>query len=87
MPEHHRESDDYMDNKIRLAIKVIQTVGFPIVICIWLLYKDSTAGKEELRQRNEMTMAINTLTTTVSNLNSNILQQTRILKHKTNADD
>lgn len=80
MPEYHRESDNYFDGKVKLAVMVIKTVGFPIVICMWLLYKDSTQGKEEIRQRNEMTEAIKGLKETVSTLNTNILLQTRILR-------
>lgn len=81
MPEYHRESDTYLEGKVKLWMKVIQTVGFPIVICVWFIYKDWTQGKEEIRQRGEMTSAINSLTSTVSSLNSNILQQTRVLRH------
>lgn len=81
-PEYHRESDGYVENKVKLAIKVIQTIGFPIVLCIYFVYKDATQGKEDVRQRAEMIGSINALTVMVSTLNSNVLQQTKILRHK-----
>ncbi len=76
---HHTREEDVVTRKVKLFIDIVQRVGFPIVVCIWLAYRDFTQGREMLR-------AVNEFKEVVLSLKVSIDQQTKVFRRRSRDD-
>ena len=82
MSEHQhgqRVEDDPWVRKAKLFMDMINRVGFPILVCIWLAYERYTQG-------NKIIEAMDTFKGAVVSLTNAVNQQTKIYKHRHDDD-
>lgn len=81
MSDHDKRiDDDPWARKARICSDLVSKLGFPILVVIWLAWRDQTQGRETIN-------TLNAFKEVVSSLKISIDQQNRILKHKSRASD
>jgi len=69
-----------MPPSLRWIIIFIKQVGFPVMICCWLMYQQFVSGKETIK-------ALQDFKEVMTQVKDTLEQQNRILRHRSIKDD
>lgn len=83
MPEYHRSTDvGNLQANIRMVADIIKTLGFPIIVCIWMAYQQTSDKRVELERQDANVRVMVEFKSSIDALTNAVLQQNRLLRHK-----